>query len=250
MQRYFLEVAYKGTRFSGFQVQHNALTIQSEVEKALGVLFRQPFHLTGSSRTDAGVHALQNFFHFDTSVELRQGNLYNLNALLPPDIAAVRLYRVNNDSHCRFHAVSREYTYRIYQHKDPFLQETAWYYPFSIDMEALRTCAALLPQYQDFTSFSKRNTQVKTYHCTLHQSLWVVEHPCIVYQVTANRFLRGMVRGLVATMLKTARGSMGIEEFKKVIERKDCTVADFSAPPQGLFLAKVNYPEGLLQPAG
>src|SRR6478735_11896525 len=128
MQRYFLEVTYKGTRYSGFQVQHNALTIQSEVEKAMTILFRQPFSLTGSSRTDAGVHALQNFFHFDTDISIRHNQLYNLNAILPTDIAVKGIYPVENQAHCRFDAISREYKYFIYKEKDPFLKETAWYY--------------------------------------------------------------------------------------------------------------------------
>lgn len=249
MQRYFLEVAYKGTRYSGFQVQQHTATIQSEVEKALGVLYRQPFALTGSSRTDAGVHAMQNFFHFDTALVLSKANLYNLNALLPADITAQRLYTVNSDTHCRFHAVSREYKYVVYQQKNPFLQDIGWYYPYRVNMDVAQTCARLLPQYHDFTSFSKRNTQVKTYNCTILASQWAVEDQCFVYRVAANRFLRGMVRGLVATMLKAARGSITVEQFIQVIEQKDCTVADFSAPPQGLFLERVNYPDGLLVPA-
>jgi len=243
MQRYFLEVTYKGTRYSGFQVQPNALTIQSEVEKAMTVLFRQPFNLTGSSRTDAGVHALQNYFQFDTDILIRHQQLYNLNAILPSDIAVNGIYPVESQAHCRFDAVSREYKYFIYKEKDPFLKETAWYYPFTLDIDLLHKAAAIIPTYHDFTSFSKRNTQVKTFVCDIRSSSWAYESGCLVYTVISNRFLRGMVRGLVSTMLKTARNVISIDQFRAIIEEKDCTKADFAAPPHGLYLIKVNYQE-------
>jgi len=247
MQRYFIEVSYKGTHYSGFQVQHNAPTIQSALEKALFTLFRQNIVLTGSSRTDAGVHALQNFFHFDTDLAIARRHLYNINAILPHDISVKNMYPVNPDAHCRFNAVSREYKYFIYRNKDPFLYETAWYYPFTIDIDTLHSTAAFLLGQHDFTSFSKRNTQVKTFNCTLEQSQWSYENECLVYTVTANRFLRGMVRGLVSTMLKLSRSNLGPTDLAGIIESKDCRNADFSAPPHGLFLMKVNYDWPLTQ---
>jgi tRNA pseudouridine38-40 synthase len=246
MQRYFLEVAYKGTRYSGFQIQANALTIQSEVEKALTILFKQPFSLTGSSRTDAGVHALQNYFHFDTDVAIERRQLYNLNAILPFDIAVKAIYKVNKDAHCRFDAVSREYKYFIYKEKTPFLYETAWHYPFSVNTDILHATAKIIIDHKDFTSFSKRNTQVKTFICDIKSSLWAYENNCLVYTVSANRFLRGMIRGLVSTMLKTARNCISIDQFEKIIEQRDCTKADFSAPPHGLYLIHVNYEHPLI----
>jgi len=247
MQRYFLEVAYKGTNYSGFQVQKNANTVQAEMEKALRILFSQAFNLTGSSRTDAGVHALQNFFHFDTDVQIEQKHLYNLNAILPADISANSIYPVKDDCHCRFDAVSREYKYFVYRKKDPFLTNSAYYYPYSVDMDILRTAAEIITEYEDFTSFSKRNTQVRTFICNVFYSEWNSEASCIVYTVKANRFLRGMVRGLVSTMLKAARGIVSIDGFREIIENKDCRYADFAAPPHALYLAKVNYNDGLLQ---
>lgn len=246
MQRYFLEVAYNGKRYSGFQIQDNASTIQSEVEKALAVLFRQPFGLTGSSRTDAGVHALQNFFHFDTDIVFESRQLYNLNAILPFDIAAKAIYKVNDQAHCRFHATSRQYKYFLYKEKDPFLYQKAWHYPFSIDEDLLHQAAAIVKEYHDFTSFSKRNTQVKTFNCDILLSSWSREENCLVYTVEANRFLRGMVRGLVSTMLKVARKSITPEQFREIIEQRNCTNADFAAPPHGLYLVKVNYPDGVI----
>ncbi|HEY6977566.1 MAG TPA: tRNA pseudouridine(38-40) synthase TruA [Chitinophagaceae bacterium] len=246
MQRYFLEVAYKGTNYSGFQVQHNANSIQSEVEKALAILFRQQINLTGSSRTDAGVHALQNFFHFNTEIDITEKNLYNLNSILPADIVAKAFHKVDNSSHCRFDAVSREYNYFVYNRKNPFLRETAYYFPYKLNFENLQEAAKLLTQYTDFTSFSKRKTQVKSFMCNIYNSEWLCEKDHTIYKVTANRFLRGMVRGFVGTMLKVATGSVTLEQLKHIIENRDCTRADFSVPSKGLFLVKVNYGENVL----
>jgi len=240
MPRYFLEVAYKGTHYKGFQVQKNAVTIQSEVEKALAVVFRKEIMLSGSSRTDAGVHALQNFFHFDFEEIIEKCRLYNINAILPPDIAVKQIFPVKDDAHCRFNATSREYKYVIYQHKDPFLEDRGWYYPYSIDIDLLQQAAMVIMQYKDFTSFSKRNTQVKSFVCNIITSEWCRENDCIIYKVSANRFLRGMVRGLVGTMLHVGRKQISVNEFKSIIESKDCTKADFTTPAHGLFLVKVN----------
>jgi tRNA pseudouridine38-40 synthase len=245
MSRYFLELSYKGTAYSGFQVQDNAPTIQSEIEKALRTLFRQAFELTGSSRTDAGVHANQNFFHFDTEQVLIPKHIYNLNALLPQDIAVKAIYRVPETAHCRFDAVAREYKYFIYNSKDPFRNDRAWLFPYPLDIDLLQEGAGILTEYSDFTSFSKRNTQVKTFQCSVEVSEWYKEADNLIYHVKANRFLRGMVRGLVGTMLKLGRGTITINEFRQVIEAKDCSRADFSTPPQGLFLDHVYYNDTL-----
>ena len=240
--RYFLEVAYKGTGYAGFQVQQNANTIQGEVEKALEVVFRKHLQLTGSSRTDAGVHALQNFFHFDADFEIKNDSLYNINALLPRDIAVRSINKIEPASHCRFDATSREYKYFISAVKNPFAVDSAWFYPYNINIELLNTAAEMLFHYNDFTSFSKKNTQVFTNLCSIEKSLWFFENNLLVYNVIANRFLRGMVRGLVGTMLLVGRQKIALEEFTQIIEGKDCTKANFATPPHGLFLVRVNYP--------
>lgn len=243
MNRYFLEVSYHGGRYAGSQVQVNALTVQAELEKALAVYFRQPLSLTGSSRTDAGVHARQNFYHFDLPVPMNPRAIYNLNAILPADIAIKQLIPVPATAHCRFDAVAREYEYFIYQYKDPFLVDRAWYYPYTIDWVGLQTAAGVVKEYTDFTSFSKRNSQVRTFNCNILYSEWKVLEQGAVFRVKANRFLRGMVRGLVGTMLQVGRGKITLEGFRQIIEAKDCTKADFSVPGHGLFLQKVEYPE-------
>jgi tRNA pseudouridine38-40 synthase len=240
LYRYFIEVSYKGTNYSGFQIQQNANSIQSEVEKALRIYYKQEFKLTGSSRTDAGVHAIQNFFHFDTA-SLLEDQSYHLNAILPPDIVIKRIFNVQEDKHCRFDALSREYAYHIYMHKDPFLQDRAYFFPYVLNIAALQEAARELMQHQDYGTFSKRNTQVKTTICKISSSEWIQQGNLLTYRVTSNRFLRGMVRGMVGTMLQVGRSRVSLDDFNKIIVSKDCTKADFSVPPQGLFLQKVNF---------
>lgn len=241
MARYFLEVAYQGKNYSGFQSQENANTIQQEVEQAFRVLQRESVSLTGSSRTDAGVHALQNFFHFDFEKALHPQFTYKINAILPGDIVVKSVRVVADEAHCRFDAVSRTYEYFIYRGKDPFLEDRAWYFPYTIDSDALQAAARVITDYHDFTSFSKRNTQVKTFVCTIMESGWTQREGGMVYRVRANRFLRGMVRALVATMLQVGRGTLTIDQFREIIEAKDCTRASFAAPSHGLFLVEVRF---------
>ncbi len=248
MPRYFIEVFYKGTSYAGFQVQKNANSIQAEVEKALQVFFRADFALTGSSRTDAGVHALSNYFHFDSDAfsNYDSGSLkravYNINAILPLDIVVKRIFLVRDEAHCRFDAVSREYRYHIYTEKDPFLADRAFFFPFKVDFDTLQDVATSLIGYTDFTSFAKRNTQVAHFRCTLTKSIWSREGNTLVYCVQGNRFLRGMVRGLVGTMLKAGTGKISTPDFANIVLAKDCSKADFSVPAHGLFLYKVSFP--------
>lgn len=240
--RYFLEVAYKGTNYSGFQSQKNANTIQAEIQKAFKIILKKELELTGSSRTDAGVHAYQNYFHFDLESELSSQLVYNLNAILPGDIAIKDLLKVKDNAHCRFDAISREYKYHIYQKKSPFLTDKAFYFPYTLDIEAMQKAAIAIKEYSDFTSFSKRNTQVKSFVCDIKESRWVIQDGCLIYNVKANRFLRGMVRALTATMLNLGRRKIDLTAFRKIIEAKDCTLANFSAPAHGLFLTEVCFP--------
>lgn len=241
MSRYFLELTYMGGAFSGFQLQPNGMTVQSEMERALATLLRRPVGLTGSSRTDSGVHARQNYFHFDAE-DLPPTLIYNLNALLPHEMAVRSIRQMPDDAHCRFDAVSREYAYHMHLHKDPFRYGRSWYYPYALDRGALAQAAEVLKEYHDFTSFSKRNTQVKTFNCSIQESYWQFGEEELVYRVRANRFLRGMVRGLVGTMLQVGRGKLDLGGFRAVIEARDCTRANFTTPAHGLFLVRVRYP--------
>jgi tRNA pseudouridine38-40 synthase len=249
MPRYFLEVSYKGTGYAGFQVQQNANTVQAEVEKALSTYFRFPISLTGSSRTDTGVHALQNYFHFDTEQAIEHSrSVYHLNAILPLDIAVKRIFPVDVDAHCRFDASSRSYRYYIYQSKDPFLQDRAYYYPYLLDLLLLNEAASTLLGSYSFESFSKKNVQVKTFDCTIFESSWVMDRGMLVYHVIGNRFLRGMVRGLVGTMLGVGRKRISVEEFVSIREAGQSARVDFSTPARGLFLEQVNFEKPSIQP--
>jgi tRNA pseudouridine38-40 synthase len=247
MSRYFIELSYKGTNYSGFQSQQNTKqTIQAELEKAFEVLQKDKIVLVSSSRTDAGVHALQNYFHFDYAGEIHPQFVYKMNAILAADIVVKNIILVSEEAHSRFDAISREYKYFIYAKKDPFLRDRAFYFPYKLDIEKMKQSAEVIKGYTDFTSFSKRNTQVKTFECRIIESEWKQENDCLVYHVKANRFLRGMVRALTATMLQVGRNKITIEEFKAIIEAKDCTKASFAVPAQGLFLIKVEYPLNVL----
>ena len=245
MPRYFIEVAYMGTRYSGFQVQLNANTIQAEVARALKIFFGKEFELTGSSRTDAGVHAVQNFFHFDTNTEISNKAVYSLNAILPYDIVVKNIVEVKPEAHCRFDATSRTYHYYITRFKNPFYFGRAYYYPFKADINLLQELATAITTFNDFTSFSKKKTQVKTFNCTIEYSRWVFEDDIWCYEVKANRFLRGMVKGLVGTMLKLSKHNKTIADLADIFERQNPSAADFSVAPGGLFLMSVDFKESI-----
>jgi tRNA pseudouridine38-40 synthase len=267
MSRYFLEVAYKGTHYSGFQVQENANTIQAEIEKALQILTRSTspsisntgsetdqanrdlllsdnngIKLTGSSRTDAGVHALLNYFHFDYEGVFHPRIVYKLNSLLPQDIVVKKLLLMPAEAHSRFDAISRRYTYRIHRHKDPFLKGLSYHFPYKVDGKLIREASALLLQQQNFFAFSKTNTQVKNFMCTIYKSEWEMTGDQMIYTIEGNRFLRGMVRLVTGSILKAGRGKTSLEAFSGLFEGKE--KAGFSVPAEGLFLEAVNYPEG------
>lgn len=243
MSRYFIEVAYNGAAYSGFQIQQNANTIQAEVEKALLIFFKENFSLTGSSRTDAGVHALQNYFHVDSEIDLSKNtNSYHLNAILPDDIVIKNIHAVENEAHCRFDAMSREYKYYIYQNKNPFINDRAYFFPYKLDIALMNEASDIIQATIDFTSFSKKNTQVYNFICHIIKSNWLHQEDFIIYKVISNRFLRGMVKGLVGTMLQVGTRKISLKKFQQIIDEKDCSLVNFAVPSHGLFLEKVAYP--------
>jgi len=241
MPTYFLALAYKGTRFAGFQIQDNAITIQGQVERAMATYLRENVQLTGSSRTDAGVHANRNFFHFSIDRILNHEFVYHVNAILPPDIAITGIYTVPEGSHSRFDAIGRRYKYHIYNSKNPFLNDRSWYYPYPMELAELNQAASSLLGLHDFTSFAKRRTQVYTHICTISVCQWHETEDGWVFMVEGNRFLRGMVRALVGTMVKVGRKKISVESFQNLLLSKDSAMADFSAPGHGLFLDDVIY---------
>ncbi|OJV52926.1 MAG: tRNA pseudouridine(38-40) synthase TruA [Bacteroidetes bacterium 43-16] len=246
--RYLLEVAYDGTAFHGSQVQGELNTVQFAINKALSILLRQPVETFGASRTDEGVHALGNAYHFDWDEAIHPQLVYKLNALLPPQMAVKRLLKAHNpEFNARFDASSRRYRYKIYQRKDPFKQSRALFFPYPIDLEKLRATAEVIKEYIDFESFCKRNSQTFTHNCTIFQSYWEDHGDEVHYIVEANRFLRGMVRALVGTQLKMMKQEDPVTALRNIITAKNCTLADFSVTGNGLYLEAVNFPPGMLE---
>ena len=245
MARYFIELSYDGALFGGFQIQQNKATVQGELEKAMETLYRVPVALTGASRTDAGVHAYQNFLHFDTDLTILPKHIYNLNAILPNSVVVKGIYQVPNDAHSRFDAIKRAYIYRIHTQKNPFLEGRSWYYPFPINLDLMQEAADSLLDYTDYESFSKKNTTVNTFQCTITKAKWTSIGTEIQFEIHSNRFLRGMIRGLVGTMMQVGRGQISIEEWHHIVASKDEQRVDFSTPAHGLYLSEINYPDFL-----
>ncbi len=244
MPRYFIEVSYVGTNYSGSQIQQNSNSIQAEIELALQIFYKNKINLTGSSRTDAGVHANQNFFHFDAdNIIIHTQHIYNINSILPVDIVVKSIREVQPEAHCRFDAVAREYSYYIYQYKDPFLIDKAYYFPYNINCESINAAASHLFNYSDFSSFSKKRSQVNNFKCHITKASLLKENGLISFNIIGNRFLRGMVKGIVGTLLRVGRGKITTEDFSKVIESKNSSLADFSVPARGLFLKGVYFPD-------
>lgn len=244
-QRYFLQLSYKGTNYHGWQIQPNAISVQEVMEKALSTILRENISVVGAGRTDTGVHASFFMLHFDSKKnKLDQTNLvYKLNRFLPSDIAVSKIFRVNNDAHARFSAVSRTYRYYISTEKNPFRTEMSYQYTVSLDVEKMNEASRLLFNYEDFTSFSRLHTDVKTNNCKIYQAEWNRDEDILVFTIKADRFLRNMVRAIVGTLLEVGRGKLSGKEFREIIEKKDRGFAGASAPPEGLFLSHIEYPE-------
>ncbi|MCW3121940.1 MAG: tRNA pseudouridine synthase [Flavipsychrobacter sp.] len=246
--RYVLEVMYDGVLFHGSQIQGDTPTVQLAINKALSTILRTSIISYGASRTDEGVHAMCNYYHFDIDTVLDQKFLYNCNAILPHGLAIKRMCKaVNPEFNARFDAVARRYRYRIYFTKNPFLFERALYYPFRFDHDILHETAAVIKEYTDFESFAKRNAQVNTFNCGILQSYWERNGDELHYIVEANRFLRGMVRGLVGTQLHMARYNGTVNDLRSIIEGKDCRKAFFDVAGHGLYLEEITYPDGALE---
>lgn len=241
--RYFLELNYRGTDFHGWQKQPNAPTIQEELERAFGVILRQPLEIIGSSRTDAGVHAEQQFAHFDVPEPLPAPDrlIHGINSVLPNSIAVKNLILVKDDVHSRFAATHRCYQYRIVYQRNPFLVDLAHTYRPILDVQKMNEAAKLLLQYEDFECFSKIHTDVKTFICKIAFAYWKPTDLGITFHIKANRFLRGMVRAIVGTLLEVGRGRMSIEQFEQIIISKNRKNAAAQAPACGLFLTEVGY---------
>jgi tRNA pseudouridine38-40 synthase len=244
--RYFLELAYKGTRYHGWQIQKNAHSVQTELENAISIILGRPTSIMGSGRTDTGVHAIQQFAHFDTDEELVERDfIKKLNAIVPKDIAAYSLKRVQQDAHTRFNALWRSYVYKISLRKNPFEQEYSWLFFNSVDVEKMNEAAAILLLHEDFQCFSKVRTDVNHFNCKIKEAYWEQIDHQLLFHITANRFLRGMVRAIVGTLVNVGTDNLSIGQFIEILESKDRTKAKSSAPAHGLYLCNIIYPENL-----
>ncbi len=240
--RYFLDISYKGTSFHGWQRQPNAYTVQEALEDAMKVLLLEDIEVTGSGRTDTGVHALQQMVHFDSLRPLDEGFIYKLNRILPEAVVANHLYKVADEAHSRFDAISRSYEYHMHLSKDPFAKERSFHLKPNVSIDRLRAAAAHLIGEQDFCSFSKVKTGVSHFTCEITEARWEQSGNKLVFYVTANRFLRGMVRTLVGSMIEVGTGKKEPHWIKEILEAKDRKAAGMAVDPQGLFLTKVTYP--------
>jgi len=244
-QRFFIELAYNGTAYHGWQVQPNALSVQECLDKALSVYFRQPVASLGCGRTDTGVHATQFYAHMDLNdvdankVEAAVGSI---NALLPYDIAIKRIFGVEADAHARFHATARAYQYHLHFHKDPFKLNRSWLFKGDLDVAAMNKAAEILQQYTDFSCFSKSNTQTFTNNCKITMAKFEVLEDGLVFSIQADRFLRNMVRAIVGTLIRIGKKEIAVEAIEDIINSKNRSSAGQSVPACGLYLVRVTYP--------
>ncbi|MCY1718725.1 tRNA pseudouridine(38-40) synthase TruA [Prolixibacteraceae bacterium Z1-6] len=247
--RYFLQLSYKGTNYHGWQIQPNAISVQEVMEDALSKILREKIAVVGAGRTDTGVHASFFVLHFDTEKKIpaHLDIVYKLNSFLPSDIAVQKVCGVDNELHARFSATSRTYHYFITTEKNPFITETSHKYLKPLDVAKMNKAAQILFDYEDFTSFSRLHTDVKTNNCHIMQAEWKVEEKRLVFVIKADRFLRNMVRAVVGTLLEVGKGKLSLNGFRDIVENKDRGAAGASAPAQGLFLVDIEYPEESIQ---
>jgi tRNA pseudouridine38-40 synthase len=247
LQRYLFEVAYLGTNYHGWQIQPNAITVQEVLNKCLSTMLKTTVNISGSGRTDTGVHCRQQFFHADLAAEINLTDLmYKLNSMLPFDIGISSIKAVKDDAHARYDATSRSYAYHINLKKDPFSKELSYYYPKSLEIENMNKAAALLcGDALDCEAFSKVKTSVNNFICTISEAYWEIHGDKLIFNITANRFLRGMVRAVVGTLLDVGLGKISVEEMKDIINSKDRRKAGSAAPAHGLYLCKVTYPKNI-----
>jgi tRNA pseudouridine38-40 synthase len=244
--RYFLTLSYLGTRYSGWQIQPNAPSVQETLEQALSTLLRRNTEITGCGRTDAGVHARYYVAHFDADGALPKTFLNGVNSILPPDIAIHEARPVHAEAHARFDAFERSYAYHISLRKDPFSTDMAWFYPNyrALDLQKLKETAELLLHYQAFFPFCKTHSGVDNYGCDLKRASWEIPEGAheMIFHITANRFLRGMVRLIVGACIQVATGKLDLNDVKRALDEQKTLKKSLSVPPHGLFLTAVHYP--------
>jgi len=245
--RYFVELSYLGKNYHGWQVQPNVITVQEKINSAFSLILGTPIQVMGAGRTDTGVHASQMFVHLDSDLALsNETHLYKLNSVLPDDIAIYNIYQVKDDAHTRFNALQRSYEYKIYLGRDPFQLDTTWqFFKSELNVDNMNKAAAILKNHTNFKCFSKSKTDVQTYNCTITNAEWVLQDKSLTFHITADRFLRNMVRAIVGTLVAIGQGKNTVEDLSNIIESENRSKAGTSAPAQGLSLTKITYPEDI-----
>ena len=244
--RYFIELSYNGTAYHGWQNQPNAISVQEVIEKALSTLLKETISIMGAGRTDTGVNAKQMFAHFDYGNTFDETDLvYKLNSFLPDDVTIHAIFKVKPDIHARFHAISRTYLYRVSLKKNPFTTSEAYYVRQFLDIEKMKAAIKVLFEYKDFQCFSKSNTDVKTYNCTIMKAEWILLNDELQFTIKADRFLRNMVRAIVGTMINVGLGKINIDDLHTIIKSKNRSKAGFSVPAHALYLIGVEYPNDI-----
>jgi len=239
--RYFIELAYDGTKYCGWQKQKNGISVQSVIEEKISIKLKDKVELTGAGRTDSGVHAEFYVAHFDCSKIISVDFINEINKFLPNDITIYKIYKVSNDLHARFSAISRTYKYKIATFKNPFLYNYTYYYSGSLNIDKMNKAASKLLKHSDFTSFCKLHSNNKTNICKVTHAEWSLDNKVLIFTITADRFLRNMVRSVVGTLLDVGRGKLTLKEFENIILSKDRQKASTSVPAKGLFLYDVKY---------
>jgi len=246
--RYFIELSYEGASYHGWQIQSNAVTVQKVLTDCVANFLRsEDLQITGCGRTDTGVHANQFFAHFDLESDIdTEKATYSLNNMLPKDIAIRKIFRVEDNLHARFSAVSRTYNYHIHYSKNPFIREYSYQVYLKLDIAKMNEACELLYSYTDFTSFSKMHTDTRTNNCKIMHAEWELSANGIVFKIKADRFLRNMVRALVGTMLDIGSGKISVNDLNEILESRNRGNAGRSVPGHGLFLNSIQYKEGVI----
>lgn len=241
--RFFIQLSYNGTNYHGWQIQPNATSVQETLTKALSVVLnKKDIEIMGAGRTDSGVHASQMFAHFDYENEIdSQTIVHKLNSFLPKDIAVSNIILVDENAHARFDATQRTYEYKINSSKNVFLDKLSWYYNKELNVNAMNESAELLLKFIDFQCFSKVHTDVNTFNCSITEAFWKTENDQLIFTISADRFLRNMVRSIVGTLVYVGLGKISKADFQTIIESKDRKKAGFSVPAHGLYLTKIKY---------
>lgn len=241
--RYFIEFAYNGKNFHGFQSQPDATSVQETLEKALSTLLRETIAIVGAGRTDSGVHAKQMYAHFDTELDLDSDYwTHKLNSFLPPSIVLYGIFKVAENAHARFDAISRTYEYYIHTFKDAFITDGSWYNSHRLNLDKMNEACKILFEYIDFECFSKVHTDVNTFNCKISEAHWKQSGNQLIFTITADRFLRNMVRAIVGTMVNIGLGKIEVADLRTIIESKNRGKAGFSVPAHGLYLINITYP--------